>query len=417
MKKLYNFIIIFVIYSSSLLSIDISSENLIKMMNQGGEERIKAIWIGYQTKQYYLLRKAAKYLNESDNPLEHRMILRIFKLLGDDLVSILPNWYILLDQFISNKRDKETLLDSLELARKWKEQRLVFSIIRLTKHPEHQIRKEAILTLKELNSDIVIPIIVESLKSSNELLILYGLENSIYYTDKRLIPFIREFVLHPNVTIRIFAIRALSNYESETFYLFRNIDKEEDDVILAMIELIEQKKFYNNLYLLNNTLNHPNKNIRLATIRTFRNLKNYAAVSLISRHLLIENDEDVIQEGILTLIELEKGDPSRSLVFLLQHKNKDIRILTLKAIHKLNMQNYLEDLLNLIYVENNPQVRLELVYTLCHFITPKNYHQFYDLLEQPSLSNQEKYLIISVLKDYAKDNTLLDLKKFVNFDL
>jgi hypothetical protein len=224
-------------------------------------------------------------------------------------------------------------------------------------------------------------------------------------------------VLHPNVTIRIFAIRALSNYESETFYLFRNIDKEEDDVILAMIELIEQKKFYNNLYLLNNTLNHPNKNIRLATIRTFRNLKNYSSISLISRHLLIENDEDVIQEGILTLIELEKGDPSRSLVFLLQHKNKDIRILTLKAIHKLNMQNYLEDLLNLIYVENNPQVRLELVYTLCHFITPKNYHQFYDLLEQPSLSNQEKYLIISVLKDYAKDNTLLDLKKFVNFDL
>ncbi len=110
MKKLYNFIIIFVIYSSSLLSIDISSENLIKMMNQGGEERIKAIWIGYQTKQYYLLRKAAKYLNESDNPLEHRMILRIFKLLGDDLVSILPNWYILLDQFISNKRDKRNIV-------------------------------------------------------------------------------------------------------------------------------------------------------------------------------------------------------------------------------------------------------------------------------------------------------------------
>ncbi|GIX41668.1 MAG: hypothetical protein KatS3mg129_1401 [Leptospiraceae bacterium] len=403
MKKI---LLLLFLYTTSLLSIDISSENLSKLMDREGEDRIKAIWLSYQTKQYFLLRKAAKYLLESNNPFEHKIILRVFSLLDKDLESFLPNWYLYIDQYINNKKNKEVLLDCLKLAKNWKEQRLIFSLIKLTKHPDYQIRKEAILTLNELNSDVVLPIIIEYLKSNNELLILYGLENSFYYNDKRLIPFIRELTFHSNKTIRIYAIKALSNYENESYYIIRNFDKEEDEEVLeTMIELIAEKKWYNYAYLVNNTINHKNKRLRLASIKAARELKNTYFANTISKQLLIEDDEEIIKEGILSLMELDKGDSYRSLVFLLNHENKEIRLLALKAIQKLQILNYNESLISFINTEKDPEVHLELIYTICYLTNTKNYNQLIDLLENPFITKKEKYLIITTLNQYLEKST------------
>lgn len=409
MKK---YLVFLLIYTTSLFSIDISSENLIQLMDKGGEDRIKAIWLSYQTKQFFLLRKAAQYLIESENLLEHRMILRIFFLLDKDLETILPNWYTLIDQYINTKRDKEILKDCIKLARKWKEYRLIFSMIKLTKHPDYQIRREAIQLLNELNSDLVIPVIVKYLRSDNELLILYGLENSFLYPDKRFIPYLRECMNHPNKTIRIYAIRSLANYEEESFYILRNFELEKNEEVKEeMLKLIAEKKWHQYSYIANKSINDRNKNIRLASLMVAKSLKNHFFVDSISKQLLIENEEEVLKEGIQTLVELNKGDPYNSLAFLLNHPNKEIRIFSLKAIQKLNLKNYLNDLLNFITTEKESDVHLEFVYTICKLVDSTNYHNVIALIDNSYTTKIEKYLILSSLKPFVDIKTLNYLVK------
>ncbi len=409
MKKLFLIILTHVGISLSIFGIDINDETLSLQLNKGGKDRIKAIWISYETKKFYLFRKSLEFLLlEENNDLEAQMILRIFNLLDKELESIIPNWYVYIDQYINEKRPKENLIECLKLTQRWKEKRLIFAILKLTKHPIQEIRNYSISVLRELSSDIVLPTIIEFLKSKNELLILYGLENSINYPDTRLIPFIRDLTNHPNKTIRIYALKSLSNYDLESYYVIKNFDSENEEVIQTILWIIGEKRWHNYAYLVHKGITHSNPEIRKYAINAATKLKNINLVNFISRQIIIETDPNVIFEGIKALVELKQGDPFNALIFLSNHSNPEIRLSSIKAIQKLKLSNYISDLIDLLNRETNPTVHLELIYTICTLLDSKNYYHVVNLLENnpSSITLEEKYLILSALEKFIDENLL-----------
>lgn len=411
MKKTILFFIIHFIISLSIFSIDISDESLSLQLKKGGEDRIKAIWISYETKKFYLFRKSLEYLLlEENNDLEAKIILRIFNLLDKDLESIIPNWYIYIDQYVNEKRPVENLLECLKLAQRWKEIRLIFAILKLTKHPLYEIRHYSISILRELQSDMVLPVIIEFLKSKNELLILYGLENSIKYPDSRLIPFIRNLINHNNKTIRIYALKSLSNYDVESQHVIKNFDNENDEVIQTILWIIGEKKWYNYINLIYKGITYPNPEIRKSAIEAAVKLKNLSFVNIISKQLLIETDSGVIIEGIKALTELKQGDPFNALIFLSNHTEPEIRLASIKAIQILKLSNYFHDLIDLLNKEKHSTIHLELIYTICTLIDSKNYHSVIDILENsqmnPLITKEEKYLLLSAIEKFIDQNRL-----------
>lgn len=407
-------IFLFLVLSESLSAIDISPENLNFLLEQGGEDRLKAIWISYDTKQYFLFRKATQYLITSNNESEHLMILRIFDLLGSDLEVIVPNWHILLDEFISTKRPREVLLPALQLAKKWKERRLVYALIRLTKHPDQEIRKASIEILKELSSDRIVPIIIQFLKSPSELLKIYGLEVSRNYRDQRLIPFLRELLQHPNKTIRIYTIHALAEYENEHFYVFRNYPYEITDVKKELLKIIGEKKLSQHTSYLLEGLKDPDKQIRKTSIMALRSFTDPQLAKPVSQQLKDEKEEDILYEGIITLTHY-KQDPHRSLVTLLQHKNPKIRLLVLKSIQEMKDTYYLTHLLQALQSEDVSLLHLEIVYTVATLLDHRNYKSVLDHIPSiaENLTSEEKYLLYFSLKPFLQK----DEEEFVRMHL
>ncbi len=399
--KFFRFIIFLLFLQTSLFSIDIMNENLLENLNKEGEKRIISIWLIYETKQFNLLKKALNILITSENDQEQNLILRIMNLLSNDIDAIIPNWYTILENYIDIKRSNQNLLECLKLIKNKKENKLVYSVLRLTKHPDSEIRKEAIQILKELRSDLVLSTIINYLRSNNELLILYGLENSIYYPDKRLIPYLRELITYPDKTIRNYTLHSLSLYENESYYIVRNFEKENDEEVQErIIELIGENKWYNYSYIVNQTITSSNNNIQKASIIAARKLKNPIFIPTISKQLLIENDIEIIKEGIITLSEIGKSDPYRSLIFLLNHKDNSIKLQALKAIQKMNISEYVNELPE--YINSGDETfRLELLYTICTLLNNKNYIYIQNwLYNNTVLSKSEKFLILSTIKQY-----------------
>ncbi|MCS7205602.1 MAG: HEAT repeat domain-containing protein [Leptospiraceae bacterium] len=403
---------LFVFLNTKILGLDLSKENLYQMLEKGGEDRLRAIWLSYETRQYVLFRIAANFLLESENEEEHLLVLRIFDLLGQDLEWVLPNWHILLDEFLTIKRSKEVLIPSLNLIKKWKERKLIYALIRLTKHPEYEIRRMSLEVLQELSSDQIVPVIIQYLKSPSNLTKIYGLEISYYYKDNRLIPFLRELIQHPNKSVRIYAIRALSEYENEHFYIFRNYPTETEEVQKVMIEIIGEKSLtqYQNYVLAG--ISDPNKSIRKASLIAAKNFPQPNFIQAVSNQLLIEQDDELIIEGILLLSRFGK-DPQKVLIHLLSNQNPKIRLLSLQTIQELKLSDYLEDLLFFLEKEKESSVHLEIVYTLSSLVNERNYKILLESLNyyKEFLNHQEKYLIYSALQPYLSFGEEVQLKR------
>lgn len=408
MKNFIKIYILFFLIIKTIYPVDITENSIQNMLNQE-ESRVLAIWLSYQTKQYHLLQKAVSLLPKTENLEEQKIILRIFELLDYDLANILPNWYVIIDQYINIKKPKEALLKSIRLIRKFKERKLIPSLLKISKHPDFEIRSEVIQTLKLLQNDSIFPTIILYLRSKDELLNIYGLELIKEIQDERLIPILRDLTQHPNTIIRIYALNALSEYEKESHYIIRNHQNEIEEVIASIIKIIGEKKWNQYSYIVQHNISSGSKLIRKASIIAARNLTNFDSY-YISKQLLIESDKEIIEEGILTLVEVRKNDPFQSLVFLLNHSDPKIKLLSLKAIQTLKL-DYIESLIFFLEKEKNPEIHLEITYTIANLVNSKNYKillNSQDFLNK-NLTKEEKYLLLSSLKNSLQE------REFSNF--
>ncbi|MFN3605132.1 MAG: hypothetical protein ACK4UJ_10515 [Leptonema sp. (in: bacteria)] len=413
MRKFIKFFLLYTILSHSVFSVDISEPSIKEFLEKDSESRRKSLWIIYQTKQFELLKQEILKLPQINNEEEEKLILRILKLLDEDLEIIIPNWYRILDRYTDIKKPKENLLIVIELAQKFKEKKLTPTLLRLTNHPSFEIRREAIQSLKILQSDRIYPTIINFLKAKDDLLNIYGLELIQSFPDERMIPFIKDLSLHPNKIIKIYSFYALAEYEKESYFIIKNLTNEKDeDIISHIIHIIGEKGWNSYHYLIQQNISSENKKIRKSAILAAKKLSDSRFSYTISKQLLIESEPEMIQEGIFALLELKKGDPFHSLVFLLNHKNPKIKFLALKAIRTLKLETYIEDLIEFLKKEKDKDIHFEITYTIADLINFKNYKILLNSLTNinESLSIEEKYLLFSSLKTFSTEEEIFYVK-------
>lgn len=417
MKQFLIFLFTILISIPSLESFEISEVSYSKFLDTDEEEKLKALWISYQTKQYNLLKSSLLNMPKATNEEEVKMILRILDLLDEDLESIFPNWYQILDQYINIKRPKENLLQCIHLIKKFKERNLTPALIRLLKYPDFEVRWETIQVLKTIQNDLVYALLFNYLTSKEEILNIYALELSMLLPNQRLLPIIREFLQHPNKIVRIYAYYSLSEFESESFTIIKNLNSEKDEsILIAIIDIIGTKKWNTYYHLIHQYITSDNKKIRKASILAAKKAMHPSFANSISRQLLTEKDSEILQEGILALSELRQGDPHHCLVFLLNNENQKIKFLSLKAIQNLKLENQLENLVPFLISEKNQEIHLEITYTIASLINAKNYKALLNSLFsiKEFLSKEEQYLLYSALKNYISESEIFSIKSNLN---
>ncbi len=413
MVKIILFLFLFLI-NFSLYSIEINRESLSKYLEEGGEKRYQAIWIAYDTKQYDLLSepRIQNFLKEDDTKVQE-LILTIYNLLGESLPLYIPGWYIHIDEYLNIKRSDNGIKLSLELARKWKEKRLVFAIGRLLLHPSISIRNEANQILKELNSEYQILLQIELLKSKYEIYNIYGLNFVKNNPDLRILPFVRSLSLNSNKMIKRYALRALSEYSTESLFIISNFNSDPDeDVKRVILSLIGEKNWKEYSYVVIQGLNYSSDKVRLKAIESARQLNHNQFVHPISRLLLQEKNKDVILEGISFLVQLN-DDPYLSLYYLIKtNTDLQIKMSALFAIQKLSLdqyQNIIENFVELFEFENDYNIRSEIIHTIALLVNQKNYYKILPLFEKNTVSKEHKIFLLSSLKAKLNANTFTEI--------
>ncbi len=413
MIKIILFLFLFFV-NFSLYTIEIDRESLSKYLEEGGEKRYQAIWIAYDTKQYDFLSepRIQNFLKEDDTKVQE-LILTIYNLLGESLPLYIPGWYIHIDEYLNIKRSDNGIKLSLELARKWKEKRLVFAISRLLLHPSITIRNEANQILKELNSEYQILLQIELLKSKYEIYNIYGLNFVRDNPDQRILPFVRSLSLDSNKMIKRYALRALSEYSTESLFIISNFNSDSDeDVKRVVLSLIGEKKWIEYSYVVIQSLNYSSNKVRLKAIKSAKLLNHFQFIHPISKLLLQEKNKEVILEGISALIQLN-GDPYHSLYHIIKtNSDFQIKISALFAIQKLSLdqyQNIIENFVELFEFEKDYIIRSEIIHTIALLVNQKNYYKILPLFEKNTVSKEHKIFLLSSLKAKLNNNTFADI--------
>lgn len=388
---------------------------LIEMMEQGGLPRRQAFWFSYQSKQYYLLRRAATYFFESDDYEDHRMLLRIMELLGTSLDTYLPGWYDILDRYMTPAVPDDILIRCMKLGVRLKEHRLVFAMTRMIEHPIYEVRMQAIDALVSMENDLVVPVLLRYLKSDDPVLILYGLQGAKILGDSRFFVFVRELLEHSNKSVRIYALQAIANINGngDTGYLITGRFSRESnaEVRRTIIQMIGNRKLNGQQYTVSRALQDNSSLVREAAYQTAAELKSAFFSREVSQRLASENDVALRQVGILSLDTIHIDDASMSLSrWLLNDINVETRCMAARVIGRLSDRSQNKALLEAVINDKSKEVKKEAATALLTTTDSNVVSRMVELILKNDVDSELRFLLFRAVEKNASAELINQLK-------
>ncbi len=289
----------------------------------GGERRRRAIWYVHQNGLHELLPEAAAYLFNSDEVADHRAVLRVLHAYDEELEFHLPNWYVLLDRYISVDRDDEVLIQCIDLTVEWEESRLVHAVARLSRHPWSKVRLAAFEALSKLSNDMLIPVLVRLMQAERPVYRMYGLEGMLRYGDKRLGPFMIDSLSDPAKSVRLYTVTAWPGQpgaEESSHHLARQYHREEDgEVRQRIIEVVTARNWRRHMSLVHRAIGDDISLVRLAGVEAALSFHDRGAATYLSRQLAKEDRRDLKLIMTDALMELEHSGGGAGLRHLLEN--------------------------------------------------------------------------------------------------
>ncbi|MBW7857338.1 MAG: HEAT repeat domain-containing protein [Leptonema sp. (in: Bacteria)] len=388
---------------------------LIAMMDQGGLARRQAFWFSYQSKQFYLLRRAATYFFESNDYEDHRMLLRIMELLGPSLDTHLPGWYDILDRYMNPAVPDDILIRCMKLGVRFKEHRLVFAMTRMMEHPIYEVRMAAIESLVAMENDLVVPVLLRYLKCDDPVLILYGLQGAKVLGDTRFFAFVRDLLEHQNKSVRIYALRAIANIQGngDTSYLITGRFSRETnpEVRRTIIQLIGSRKMSGQQYTVSRALHDSSPLVREAAYQTAAELRSSFFAREVSQRLNVETDTEMRKAGVLSLDTIRIDDSVAALSrLLLNDESIEIRCLAARAIGRLNDRSQNKALLSAVIHDNNKQVQKEAAVALLTTTDFNIVQPISDLILKNDVDLELRFLLFRAIEKNGSIDVLNQLK-------
>lgn len=389
---------------------------LIYRMEQGGAPRRQAFWYAFQSRQYFLLRRVVKYLHDSSDAEDHRMILRIMEVMGPGLETHIPGWYDLLDDYMQPGVPDDLLIRCMKMAVLFKEHRMVFALNRMLEHPAFEIRMEAIRSLVAMENDNVVPVLIRFLKTSDVVLVIYGLQGASVLGDSRFQPFVQELLDHSNKSVRIYALRTLSDLkvEGDVAYLItgRFAREPNAEVRREIIRLIGKRMIAGQQYLVVRAMADPSPLVREAGYSTALQLRTGMFAREISQALLREEDPARRRHAMHCLVGLSAGDPSSALGRILRaDSDAATRALSARGIAAIRDRSQSAALIQAVREDRERMVRREAASSLIGLVDAAQASLLVEMILDDRRDTEERLLLLRALQKCGNAEVLRDLRQ------
>ncbi|MCB1307913.1 MAG: HEAT repeat domain-containing protein [Leptospiraceae bacterium] len=290
-------------------------------LKAGGVERRQAIWYIYQEGHDELLPEAVAYLFESEDYDDHQAILNVMQAYGHRLERYLPAWFNILDQYIARKVPAHLLVQCVEIAIYFREDRLIHALRRLAIDPRREVRLAAYRGMVELGSDILIPVLLKMLNEPRPIYRMYALEGLIHYGDKRMVPFLVQSLNDDNKSVRIFAVAALSQHPGAaelSHNLATRYNRESNPEVRArIIEVIAFLRLTSMNYIVHRGIQDEVPLVRRAALEAARDLRDRTAGYPISRQLSNEPESELKLLAMDVMMAIENSGGGGGLIEVL----------------------------------------------------------------------------------------------------
>lgn len=419
MKRILCAIVLFGLASGALQSLEAAGDDparLLYMMEQGGLQRRQAFWYAYQSKQYFLFRRATRYLLESRDYDDHRMLIRIMEVMGPSLDTYIPGWYALLDRYMEPSVPDDLLIRCMKLAVRFKEHRMVFAVTRMMDHPIYDVRLEAIKTLVAMENDTVIPVLIRFMQSDDPVLVIYGLQGARYLGDSRFVPFLRNLLEHPNKSVRIYALHAVaeSRAEGDLSYLVTGRFSRESnaEVRRTVIQIIGERRIGGQQYTLIRAMQDSSPLVREAAYQAASSFHSSLLARELSLRLLREDNDGLKGIAIESLARLNLGDFHKALGRIARSEaDARLRAMAVRAIGTLRDRSQHEVLLDVATHDSDASVRREAAQILAEQAHSTLGYRLASAVENNRYDIEVRFLLLQALVKSGNSEAMQRLKR------
>ncbi len=182
--------------------------------------------------------------------------------------------------------------------------------------PHSPVRKSAALALKKIGDDRLFPVILKMAASSVPVHRIYFIEAMNYLYDQRFYIFLANMLRDDNKSIRIYIINCFrENRILESLGLIRNValyDKN-DEVRIVAIEALGILRDGNSVNIFHVTLNDRSREIRCESAKSIYAINSAVSINPVSSRLLVEDDNEIKDLLIETLLGLKRTGDTRGL--------------------------------------------------------------------------------------------------------
>jgi|GEM_PF-223788 len=287
-----------------------------------------------------------KAIIDNDKSAQRQNYIDVLKLYPSE--SAVDSWVEILEKTRSFILKQEVI----EHVSTLNDRRAVLPIARELYSPFRTVRRSAAMALQKSGDDRVYPFIIEMAGSDSPVKRIYAVEALYFLYDMRFQQILMGLLEDENKSVRIYALHCvLENGMKKAVSVIRKsaLDDSDDEVRINAIMVLGEFQDTGALYVLLKTLSDANRDVRLESVRSLYKFALSGSAYAVSSRLLDEDDDEIKDLIIETLLRVKKtGNPAALRKVLLEDKNVRMRIKTAWILGVLkeerNMQILMEGL-------------------------------------------------------------------------
>ncbi len=345
-----------------------SKEQLQSMLRQGGPARTEAVRYIHRNRTEPLIRGTLGLLKTGSEE-DQRAVIRSLREYGTELETYIPDWYTVIDLYMTEQVPPDILLECIDLAGFWKEHRLIPALSRMAVHPSTEIRNAAFRVTARFQNDAVIPSVLRLLNSVRPVERIYGLEAALAVDDPRIHPFVIRLLDDSDTTVQIYAVRTVASMakndhlQNLAVRLYR--PESHPDVRETVIRTISDQGWRKFASIVVKGVSDPSAKVRAAAIETIAGFGDTRGALNISAQLMHETDPELKFLGLNALVRLDRSGGGDGIAYLIRNEHDPrIRIRAVAAARILNDKNTVKPVTEALLDDPSSAVRLEAAYSL-----------------------------------------------------
>jgi HEAT repeat protein len=277
---------------------------------------------------------AVKYIKDNLPPDAPRLLCDALITEGDTsqklfVLSILKlyNLQSIKDQYIRVLENTDNVFVKIEIIALFGRSGDKSFVVPVSKELEHRfadVRKAAILALKEIGDDRMFPVIFKMAESKNSVYKMYALEALYQVYDIRLFSIVQAFLSDENKSVRIYALECVEkNYIDKLLPTVRTIalSDQNPEVRVVAINTLGRMNDSGCMQVLFKTLTSDNREIRYATALNLGKFRFKQSSYYISEQLAIETDNQIKSILIDSLLDMKDGGGYKGFENIIDHEN------------------------------------------------------------------------------------------------